>query len=203
MKKYFLSLACILSVSFSLIAQDQSDSKSNRITPYAEVHYNLGCGISNPISFAAGIQQPITNKLAVLYDINYWSTPYENDCCDTYSKGKYSAFISSVKMTWYAGKRKERGFFMGAGLGYIFAKDRGTEQSYLFNPASEKVLDTTVVHGSWDFNSFAPTLHWGLGFRIFHLPVKLVNEIYFARTTIGWGPVSATTGIRVGFRKID
>ena len=203
MRKSFFPMACMLLVSYALTAQ-QPAPKSKAITPYAEVLYNFGCGFSNPFAFTAGIQQSVARKWSVSYDINYWSTPYENYCCDVYSKGKYSALTPSVKLTWHAGKEKDRGFFMAAGLGYMFARDRGTEQDYSVNPSTnEVVISKTAITGNWDFNSLAPSFNWGVTIKAFHLPVSIINENYFAKTTVGWQTVSAALGIRIGFRKIQ
>ena len=197
-------MACLLLVSYSLTAQVQPAKKSKVLTPYVESMYNLGCGFKNPISYTIGVQQSLTRKLSLSYDINYWTTPYENYCCDVYSIGKYSALTPSVKLTWYAGKRKDRGFFFGAGLGYMFAKDRGTEQPYTFDPVTNQmVVNKTdpVTKGKWDFNSIAPSFSWGVTFRAFHLPVSIVNENYFGKTTYGWQAVSTGVGLRIGLGK--
>jgi hypothetical protein len=204
MRKKLFPLICVLFMVNTLNAQRQPATKLNKFTPVVEVQYGLGiCGASNPVSFTAGLQKPLTRKLTMSYDVNYWNTSYETYCCDVYSKGKYSAIIPSVKLTWNAGKRKDRGFFAGVGLGYIFAKDRGTEQSYSITPGTnEMIFNKSAVAGNWDFNSIAPSFSWGVGLKIFHLPVSIVNTNYFAKTTLGWGPVSTSIGFRIGLRKI-
>jgi hypothetical protein len=203
MRKKLLPLLYVLFIACNVNAQDQPAPKTNKLTPFIEVQYNLGlCGESNPLSFTAGLQKSLTRKLTLSYDINYWNTSYENYCCNVYSKGKYIAVIPSVKLTWNAGKRKDRGFFAGVGLGYIFAKDRGTEQSYSTTPGTnEMVFTKSAVAGNWDFNSIAPSFSWGVGLKVFRLPVSFVNTNYFAKSTLGWGPVSTSAGIRIGFRK--
>src|SRR5262249_33638532 len=131
----------------------------------------VGCGVSNPFSLLAGVQQPFKKHLMLVYDVHYMNTNYENNCNDVLSKGHFSSFIPSVKMQLYSGKKQGRGLLAGVGLGYMFARDRGTEQQYTIDPVSkEKALAGEIKHGNWDFNSIAPSFTFGAGFRLFKLP---------------------------------
>lgn len=184
-----------------LLAQQNNSTKTLGIVPYVETSYGLGlCGESNPISFSAGIRQPLSRKLSLVYDVNFWSTPYENYCCDIYSKGKYTAVTPSVRLLYYTGKKPNRGFFAGGGIGYMIAKDRGTEQSYEYN-GSNIVLSKNATPTNWDFNSIAPSVTFGYEFRIARLPVAINSTSYFAKTTCGWQAVSSGIGLNIGLRK--
>jgi hypothetical protein len=202
MKKNLLLLCVFIFITIIIRAQETKPVKSPGIIPYVEAAYGLGlCGESNPVSFSAGIRQPLSRKLSLVYDINYWSTRYENFCCDVHSIGKYSALTPSVRLLYYLGKGESRGFFVGGGIGYMFAKDRGTEQPFTYNTVGERIYSKSPTAGNWDFNSVAPSVTFGVAFSIARLPVSINSTSYFAKTTYGWQAVSSGIGLNIGLKK--
>lgn len=196
-----MSLSGLFIISSNISAQEKKEQKTNVITPFTEVLYGVGlCGESNAFSFTGGIEKPVARHLTVSYDIHYWKTDYETYCCDVYSKGAYSLVIPSVKIRYDPGKRN-KGFFVGAGLGYVFAKDRGTEQPYSFNYGTT-TIGKEITYGNWDYQSISPSFNWGIAFKLSRFPVALVNTNYFAKTPWGWGPVATGIGLRLGFRRV-
>lgn len=191
----------LLFFASSLSAQENTDKKTNILIPYATILYG-GC-VSVPFSFIAGIQQVKQKHFSILYDVHYWNTNYECYCDDTYSKGHYTSFTPSVKFIYNTGKKTANGFFAGAGLGYMIAKDRGTEQTYTKDPVTDQItIGKDIVNGKWDFNSISPSLTFGLGFRLFHFPVAISNTYYVAKTTEGWEAAAGGVGFKMGFKKI-
>jgi len=204
-KTILLSLSGLLIVCSTLSAQEKKQKKDMGIMPYTEVLYGLGlCGESNAFSFIGGIEKPVAKHWAVSADIHYWKSDYENYCCDVYSKGTYSSIIPSVKMKFDPGKRN-KGVFIGVGLGYVFARDRGTEQPYSYDPSTGiKIMGKDITNTNWDFNSIAPSFNWGVSFKIARFPVSLINTNYFAKLPWygGLNPITTGVGMRVGFRKV-
>jgi hypothetical protein len=199
MRKTILLSLLGSSILFSNIsAQEKKSKKSNQITPFTEVLAGVGiCGESNVFSFIGGIEKPVAKHLTVSADVHYWKTDYETYCCDVYSKGTYSSVIPSIKMKFDPGKRN-KGVFAGIGLGYVFAKDRGTEQPYSVETG---VTGKDITYGNWDFNRIAPSFSWGVGFKISRYPVALTNTNYFANTPWGFGSISSGIGLRVSFKR--
>src|SRR5688572_17629350 len=156
MGKYFLAAGFIFYCSVA-IAQEK---EQKTFTPYVAV-YAGGC-VDNPFQFAAGIQKPLQKHLTIAYDIHYWKTGYECFCEDTYTKGDYRSITPSVKIIYNTGKREGRGFMAGLGLGYMFAKDRGTEQTYLYDEIEKKYTYGNMTAANWDFNSIAPSFSLGV-----------------------------------------
>jgi hypothetical protein len=202
MSKNLLFALLFICAGLVASAQETNSLKTPRFTPFIEASYGMGlCGESNPLAFTGGVRQSLSRKLSLVYDINVWSTPYEVYCGDIYSKGKYTAITPSVKLLYYLGKREGHGFFIGAGVGYIFAKDRGTEQPYTFDGSSEPVIGKDITKGKWDFNSIAPSLTFGYQFSICKLPVSIVSTTYIAKTTCGWQAVQSGIGLNIGLKK--
>ncbi|MCX6316666.1 MAG: hypothetical protein NTW29_05220 [Bacteroidetes bacterium] len=202
MKKLLLFCMTIPGYLF-LQAQDNSAKQKNPLVPYASV-YAGGC-VDNPFSFAAGVQQKLRDHLTIGYDVHYWNTGYECYCDDKYSKGKFSSITPSVKLLYNTGKKEGRGFVAGVGLGYMFAKDRGSEVPYTYDPMTSTYIyqqDKALHDANWDFNSIAPSFSIGAGFRLFKLPVTFQTIYYFAKTTDGWMPAAGGTGFTIGFRKL-
>lgn len=196
MRKYFLATGFIICCA-TAIGQG-NDQKS--FTPYAAV-YAGGC-VDNPFQFVLGLQKPLQQHLTIGYDIHYWKTGYECYCDDMYSKGDFRSITPSVKIIYNTGKEEGRGLTAGIGLGYMFAKDRGTEQSYLYNEAAKTYTYGDAAAAKWDFNSIAPSFTVGVGFRVFRLPVSFNSIYYFAKTTEGWMATAGGVGFKVGFKKI-
>lgn len=203
MIKHLLLLAAfVLPGTLLLAQQEKTPTKPSGIIPFVEVAYGVGlCGESNPLSYTAGIKQPLSRKLSLIYDINVWSTPYEIYCCDIYSKGRYTAVTPSVKLQYNLGKRPGRGFFMGAGIGYMIARDRGTEQPFTYGAPGEMIFTKSPTETNWDFNSIAPSVNFGYEFRIGSMPMAITSTTYFAKTTCNWQAVSSGIGLRIGFKK--
>ncbi|MGQ0739475.1 MAG: hypothetical protein ACT4OJ_10480 [Bacteroidota bacterium] len=199
--------ACLLPLFFialNMTAQATKKQKKNAVTPFFETTYQLGlCGEYNPVGFIAGIEKPLAKHLVISYDVQFWKTAYEVYCCDIFSQGNYMQVIPSVKVKFDPGK-PGKGFFAGGGLGYVFARDRGTEQAYESDPVTgAKTFSSEVKQGNWDFNSIAPSFSWGVGFKIKGFPAAIINTNYFGKTTWGWGPVSAGVGFRFGLSKVS
>jgi hypothetical protein len=202
-KNHLFSLGVFVIFSSSLIAQENTAKKTDGLIPYAGFFYG-GCDVSIPFSFVAGIQQPLKKHLSISYDVHYWNSDYECYCDDTYSKGHFVSMTPSVKFIYNTGKKTGNGFFTGVGIGYMIATDKGTEQPYIRdNLTNTMVTGKDIVNGRWNFNSIAPSMIFGVGFRIFHLPVAINNTYYFAKTTDGWGAVTGGIGLKVGLRKLQ
>jgi len=192
---------CLFVFCSSGYSQQKKAQNTKAVTPYAESSWLLGlCGYnSNAVAFTTGIEKKAAKHLAISYDIHYWKTNYENYCCDVYSEGRYSIIIPSVKIKFDPGK-PNKGFFIGAGLGYVFAKDRGTEEPYSYDPVTKgRIMSGKVTNGNWDFNSLSPSFNWGVGFRIKGFPVSVINSNYFGKTTEGWHDISTGVGLKLGF----
>jgi hypothetical protein len=201
-KKLLLGLWLLFTIHSSAISQKNTSDKKDLIIPYAGSMVG-GCGISNPFSFVVGIEQVKNSHFSILYDVHYWNTKYECYCEDTYSTGRFSSITPSVKLAFSTGKKTGKGVFAAIGLGYMIAKDRGTEQSY--SPGSltsEAVIGKDIVKGKWDFTSIAPSVAFGVHFRAFHRPFSISNTYYFAKTTEGWGAAAGGAGIFIGLKKI-
>jgi hypothetical protein len=199
MRKLFLltlSTAFILSVA----AQDKNMSDKKNLTPYVGV-FAGGC-VDNPFSFMAGVQKKIRERITLAADLHYWNTGYECYCDDVYSKGKFRSFTPSVKIIYNTGKKEGNGFIAGVGLGYMFAKDRGTEQPYTYDAATN-LYETgkDISPGNWDFNSIAPSFTLGVGFRVLKIPVSFLSIYYFAKATDGWTAAAGGAGFKIGLKK--
>ena len=202
MKKTVLFSLSGLLISFSNIsAQEKKLQKTKVTTPFIEVSNQLGlCGEKNPYAFLAGVEKPIAKHLSVSADIQIWKTDYENWCCDIYTKGSYTHILPSVKIKLDPGKQN-KGFFIGVGLGYVFAKDRGTEQPYLYDPATgTQKTGGEITNGNWGFQTISPSFNWGLTFKVCKFPVTLINTNYFGKTPWG-GPLATGVGLRFGFKR--
>jgi hypothetical protein len=201
-KKLLLYLPVCLLASSLILAQKDSTKKKNRVIAYAGIIVG-GCDISIPVTVLAGVEKQLRPHLNISYDIHYMNTDYECTCDDRYSKGHYSSVIPSVKFYFNSGNKRDRGVIVGVGLGYIFAKDRGIEEEYTTDPATQKMtLSGNALPGKWDFNSICPSITYGVGFRLFKLPVTFSNIFYFAKTTEGWNAVAGGVGFKLGFRKL-
>lgn len=199
-KLLLFSLSFIFFVS-ALTAQENKEPEQVGIIPYINVLAG-GC-VSNPFSFMIGVQQPLKTHISIAYDVHYWNTDYECYCDDIYSKGHFTSFTPSVKFIYNTSKRTSAGLFAGVGLGYMFAKDRGTEQSYTYDPlTNETVTGKDIKNGNWDFNSVSPSFTLGVGFRVCRFPVAFSNTYYFAKDTKGWGAMAGGVGIKIGFRRL-
>src|SRR5687768_15500051 len=98
-------------------------TQKQKLIPYIESSYQLGLwGEKMPVSFTAGVEKKISKHLSVSGDVFFWKTDYELWCDPVMSEGKYTAAIPSVKLKLDPGKAHQ-GFFIGAGLGYVVAKD--------------------------------------------------------------------------------
>ena len=203
-KTILISLSGLFILCSEILAQEKTGQKINAVTPFIEFSYQLGlCGESSPYTFMAGIEKPVAKHLSVSADVHLWKTDYENWCCDIYSKGTYTSVIPSVKIKFDPGK-PNKGFFIGAGLGYVFANDRGTEQPYLYDAATgTKTVGGEITRGNWDFQSISPSFNWGVAFKISKFPVAIVNTNYFGKTTWGWGDIATGVGLRFGLRRVS
>lgn len=200
MRKLFL-ITIAFPICLTALAQQEKTAVSNPLTPYVGVMAG-GC-VDNPFSFKAGVQKNLKPRIAVSFDLHYWNTGYECYCDSMYSKGKFRSFTPSVKMAYNTGKREGMGFTIGVGLGYMFARDRGTEQPYSYDVANNiNVLNTKdIADGNWDFNSIAPSFSLGVGFRVLKVPVTFQSEYYFAKTTEGWMATAGGVGFKIGLRR--
>src|SRR6476619_1397634 len=128
-----------LSIFVSIPVFSQQDKPVTKpLTPYVQVLAG-GC-VYNPFSFIAGVQRPLKNHLSISYDVHYWHTGYTDQYDGVLSKGKWTSVTPSVKITYSTGKKEGSGFVAGVGLGYMFAKDRGTEQSYTEDKPSSSLI---------------------------------------------------------------
>ncbi len=199
MKKILL-LSLTLTFFLSLAAQDKTVTVKQPLTPYITVLAG-GC-VDNPFSFTAGVQKNIRERLTLSGDVYYWNTGYECYCDDLYSKGKFRSVTPSVKLTYNTGKKEGNGFIAGVGLGYMFAKDRGTEQSYTYNATTNVYeLGKGITDGNWDFNSIAPSVTLGVGFRVLKVPVAFQSVYYFAKTSDGWMAAAGGAGFKIGLKR--
>jgi hypothetical protein len=190
-----VALFCGLSAA----AQEKSGSSKNSFVPFAGVLAG-GC-VDNPVAFMAGADKALNKHLTLTYDVHFWNTGYECYCADIYSVGKYTSFTPSVKLSFSTGRQAGRGLIAGVGLGYMFARDRGTEQTYTYDGVKGiAIKGDKVTPGNWDFNSLAPSVTFGLGVRILKLPVTFHSTYYFANTTEGWMPAAGGVGLKLGFR---
>lgn len=196
-----LSVIFILSVGFPALAQDKSTTDNSPFVPYLGVMAG-GC-VDNPFSFSAGVQKNLKPRMTVSFDLHYWNTGYSCYCDSVYSQGRFRSFTPSVKLTFNTGKREGMGLVAGVGLGYMFAKDRGTEQPYTYDVATNtNVLnEKDKVQGNWDFSSIAPSFSVGVGFRVLKVPVTFQSEYYFAKTTEGWMATAGGIGFKIGIRR--
>jgi hypothetical protein len=200
-KRLLFSIPLFLIIYSSAISQEKKSDK-DVIIPYAG--FMAGGCVINPFSFVAGVRQVKNSHFSILYDVHYWNTKYECYCDDTYSKGHFSSITPSVKLAFSTGRKEGKGVFAAIGLGYMFAKDRGTEQSYTPGTlTSEAIVGKDIVNGKWDFTSIAPSASVGINFRAFHHPFSISNTYYFAKTTSGWEAVTGGAGITFGFKKIN
>lgn len=199
MKKTILTI--ILGLVIFCSASSAQDKEQKPFTPYVAV-YAGGC-VDNPFQFVAGMQKPLQQHLTIAYDIHYWKTGYESYCDDdVYAKGNFRSITPSVKIIYNTGKKEGKGLMAGIGLGYMFAKDRGTEQSYLYNESVKAYTYGPATAAQWDFNSIAPSFTLGVGFRVLRLPMVFNSTYYFAKTTEGWMATAGGVGLKIGFRKL-
>lgn len=198
----FIAPAIFMVLSSSVIAQETTSRPGTITSPYAGILFG-GCGVSNPVSFLAGIQQTKHTHFSILYDIYYWNTSYHDYSDNVFSKGHFSSLAPSVKFVYSTGKKPGNGLFAGLGMGYMIARDRGTEQPYITDPNTSATIlnNKDIVSGKWDFNSISPSMTFGIGFRLFHFPIALNNTYYFAKTTTGWDAVAGGIGLKMAFRK--
>jgi hypothetical protein len=191
-----------LLVSFLLVVTtlNSQETKKN-YDPYVAV-YAGGC-VNNPFQIVVGIQKPLASHLTIGYDLHFWKTGYESFCGDVHSKGKFTSITPSVKLTVNTGKQKDRGLMAGVGLGYVFAKDRGTVEDYIYDESGRTYIYSNIADGNWDFNSVSPSFLLGVGFRLFKLPVSFNTTYYFANTTEGWVATAGGVGFKVGLRKMQ
>lgn len=201
-KRIFLLLAFFISALF-ISAQSENENKPRSLTPYIGTVAG-GCGIDNPFSFFAGMEKQKAKHISFAYDIYYQKTDYTCYCDDMYSEGNFRAIVPSFKIVFNSGKKNGKGLIAGVGLGYMFAKDRGTEQSYSTDPlTSKRTLSGNIVNGNWDFSSISPSITIGAGIRLLRFPVSGIFTVYYANTTEGWGPVTGGAGIKIGFKRAD
>jgi hypothetical protein len=200
-RNLFLTAAFCLVFLSQLLAQNKdSTQQKNLFVPYVAVDL-VGC-VSNPFSFTAGVQQVNASHFNVAIDVHYWSTNYECYCDDIYSKGHFSSITPSVRLVFNTGKKMEQGFVASIGLGYMFAKDRGTEQPYTRDDASSNnILTGKAVYGNWDFNSLAPSISAGLNVKLLHLPFTFGYILYMAKSTKGWEPEAGGIGVKIGLHR--
>jgi hypothetical protein len=197
--KSFL-LTCLLIFATIPVFSQQDKQVAKPLTPYVEVLAG-GC-VYNPFSFIAGVQRPLTNHLSISYDVHYWNTRYKDQYEGVLSKGKWTSVTPSVKLTYSTGKKEGTGFVAGVGLGYMFAKDRGTEQSYIEDKLTGSfIYNAEITTGKWDFNSLAPSFNFGIGFRVLRFPVSLQTIYYFAKTTDGWMAAAGGAGVKIGLKR--
>jgi hypothetical protein len=202
MKYFYFPVLCMLFCG-PAFAQADKQAEKKTVTPYAGV-YAGGC-VYNPFSFVAGVQRNLRPNFTMAYDVHYWNTGYECYCDDVYSKGKFSSVTPSVKILYNSGKKEGRGFVAGLGLGYMFARDRGSEVPYTYDATTNTytyLKEKEVPDANWDFNSIAPSFSIGAGFRVFQLPVTFQSIYYFAKTTDGWMAAAGGAGFTIGFRKL-
>ena len=204
MKIFFCSLmaACLPVIVSAQITDKTNTHQPEPITLYTTVMAG-GC-VDNPFSFIVGVQKPFQPHLSLAGDIHLWSTGYECFCDDIHTIGHFSDITPSVKLIYNTGKQTGRGLIAGLGLGYMFARDRGTEQHYTKDPVTlVKTFEDKVSPGNWDFSSIAPSFSIGIGFRLWHFPVSFSSQYYFAHTAAdGWQPTAGGAGFSFGFRKL-
>jgi hypothetical protein len=203
MRKSFFLITGLLFISLSqLFSQNNSSEKKNLFVPFVGVTFTPCFG--NPFSFTGGVQQVNESRFSLAYDVHYWNTKYDCYCDDIYSKGHFSSITPSVKLVFNTGGKMKQGFVASLGLGYMFAKDRGTEQPYILdNVTGAKILTGKEVSGKWDFNSISPSISAGANVKLFHLPVSFGYTFYMAKTTKGWEPTAGGIGFKVGIHKFE
>jgi hypothetical protein len=192
----------------SCCTQKKSEAKSvssDKWIPFIETSYQLGlCSEENPVAFIFGAEKYISKHFSVTADVHAWKTDYAMMCDDVLSSGTYRAFIPSIKLKLDPGK-KYKGFFISAGIGYAFAKDRGTDETFSVN-ATTGVKSSSVTAGNWDFNSISPNFSWGFAMKLFRFPVVISNTNYFAKT--GWEgfegmtPIATGVGLKLGLTQV-
>ena len=193
----FLLLTCCSLPGF---AQQEKIPVDKTIVPVVG-SLAVGC-VTNPFSFTAGIQQSLKQHLRISYDIHFWNTRYEDYLDNIYSKGHFIATTPSVKLLFNTGKRTGSGLVLGLGLGYMIAHDRGTEQAYAFDSTTNtRIIDKALRQANWDFNSIAPSVTFGYGFRLLRFPVTINNVYYFGKDTKGWAALAGGMGITFGLKR--
>lgn len=199
-KNLLLTIGLFAVLLPSVLAQTNNEKQKPLFVPYAAV--NLVSCFSNPFSFTAGIQKVTESRLNVAADVHYWSTNYECNCDDVYSKGHFRSITPSVRLVFNTGGKMENGFVASVGLGYMFAKDRGSEQTFITdNTTGEHHLSGKPVNGKWDFNSIAPSASVGLNLKIFRIPFSFGYLLYIAKSTKGWEPAAGGIGMKVGIHR--
>lgn len=201
MRRYFIlfTVACFL--SFTAFSQAKSELTDKTIIPVAGV-LAVGC-VDNPFSFTAGIQKVLKPHWRLSYDIHYFNTNYEDYYLNLYSKGHFISFTPSVKLLYNTGKKTGKGFTAGLGLGYMIARDRGTEQDYIYDPATgTHIIQKDLRTGNWDFHTISPSVTLGYGFRISHFPVTLNSLYYIGKDTRGWAVLAGGVGVSFGFKRL-
>jgi len=195
-------MGLILALLPSIFAQTTNEKQKPLLVPYAAVYVG-GC-VSNPFQFTAGVQKMTKSHFNLAADIHYWNTNYECYCDDEYSKGRWSSITPSVRLVFNSGRKMGNGFVASVGLGYMFARDRGTEQPYIMDETdSGTTLTGEAINGKWDFNSLAPSASIGVNVRILRLPVTFDYILYMAKSTEGWMPAAGGIGIKVGFHRFQ
>ncbi len=201
MRKLFLVIAA---GAFSIFATAQKNESAEKTPLTAYVGVLAGGCVDNPFSFMGGVEKKMNTHLTLSADLHFWNTGYECFCDSMYSQGKFKSFTPSVKLTYSTGKKEGMGFVVGVGVGYMFAKDRGTEQPYSYDVATNTniVNDKALTKGNWDFNSISPSFSLGVGFRVLKIPVTFQSVYYFANTTEGWMATAGGAGFKIGLRRI-
>jgi hypothetical protein len=200
--KKLLSLTGFFVCCLSAFSQDKTETENKVLVPYAGVLAG-GC-VPDPFSFIIGVQKPLKQHFIIAYDVHYWNTDYECYCDAVYSKGHFTSLTPSVKFTYNTGKKTGRGILAGIGLGYMFARDHGTEQSYVYDASTgKKTTGNEIKNGNWSFTSISPSATLGFGFRVLRFPVAINNVYYFAKDTKGWAAIAGGIGVKIGFRRIS
>src|SRR5687768_4550756 len=108
-------------------------SSSKALVPFIETSYLLGlCNDSNAVAFTGGVEKWLSKHISISGDVQVYKTDWQM-MCDVYSEGTYRHIIPAVKFKVDPGK-KYKGFFVQAGIGYAFARDRGIETAYTVDP---------------------------------------------------------------------
>jgi len=199
-KNLFLSIGLFLFLLPSIFAQTTDEKQKPLFVPYAAV-YAGGC-VSNPFQFNAGVQKLTKSHFNLAADMHYWNTNYEDYYEGVYSKGHFTSITPSVRLVFNSGRKMGTGFVASVGLGYMFARDRGTEQPFISDEGNgSNILTGKAINGKWDFNSIAPSVSFGVNVRIFRMPFTFGYMLYFAKSTTGWDAQAGGIGVKVGMHR--
>ena len=186
------------------VSQKASATLKSKWVPVIGSSYQLGLwGEENPVAFTAGVEKFVSKHIAVTGDVFFWRTNWESWCDqDVRSVGKYTAVIPSVKFRYDPGKQY-KGFFIGAGIGYVVARDKGTEQPFVTDASSGiKNPQSAPTPADWSYNGVAPSFSLGFSFKVHHVPVTVINTNYFAKTTFGFEDIATGVGLNIGLAKV-